>query len=103
MVECTPPPRGRVAVPGCGRGHDARFLARHGYAVTGFDFAPAAVRAARTLARLEGAELTVEQRDVFGLAADYPHAFDGVWEYTCYCAIDPQRRDDYVRAMADII
>ena len=23
FVEATPPPRGRVAVPGCGRGHDA--------------------------------------------------------------------------------
>ena len=103
MVEDTPPPRGRVAVPGCGRGHDARFLARHGYTVTGFDFAPVAIRAARTLARLERIEVTFEQRDVFGLAPDYTDAFDGVWEYTCYCAIDPGRRDDYVRAMADIL
>src|SRR5437016_1257401 len=46
LVEATPPPRGRVAVPGCGRGHDARLLARHGYDVTGFDFSPAAVSAA---------------------------------------------------------
>jgi methyl halide transferase len=31
FVEQTPPPRGRVAVLGCGRGHDARFLAARGY------------------------------------------------------------------------
>src|SRR6185503_17291959 len=31
-----PPPRGTVAVPGCGRGHDARLLARQGYRVIGF-------------------------------------------------------------------
>ena len=103
LVEHTPPPRGRVAVPGCGRGHDARFLARQGYAVTGFDFAPAAVAAARTLARMEGVDVTFEERDVFTLPADHPHAFDGVWEYTCYCAIDPRRRDAYVDAMARII
>ncbi|MBM4441949.1 MAG: methyltransferase domain-containing protein [Candidatus Rokubacteria bacterium] len=103
FVERTPPPRGRVAVPGCGRGHDARFLARHGYDVTGFDFSPAAIEAARALARAEKADVGFEARDVFSLAADYTHAFDGVWEYTCYCAIDPRRRDEYVRVLARII
>ena len=48
-------------------------------------------------------DVTFEQRDIFGLAADYTHAFDGVWEYTCYCAIDPRRRDEYVRTLAQII
>ena len=32
FVERTPPAPGRVAVPGCGRGHDVRFLARRGHA-----------------------------------------------------------------------
>ena len=40
----------RLAVPGCGRGHDARLLAAAGYAVTGFDFAEAAIAAARARA-----------------------------------------------------
>jgi SAM-dependent methyltransferase len=103
FVETTPPPRGRVAVPGCGRGHDARFLARHGYDVTGFDFSPAAVAAAETLARDEKIDVAFERRDIFGLPADYTHAFDGVWEYTCYCAIDPRRRSEYVEALARIV
>jgi SAM-dependent methyltransferase len=103
FVEATPPPRGRVAVPGCGRGHDARFLARHGYEVTAFDFSPAIVAVAEKLARDEGVDVSFEQRDVFGLPADYTHAFDGAWEYTCYCAIDPRRRDEYVDALARII
>ena len=103
FVEATPPPRGRVAVPGCGRGHDARFLARHGYDVTGFDFSPAAVTAAEKIAKLEKVDVTFEQRDIFGLAADSTHAFDGVWEYTCYCAIDPRRRDAYVETLARIV
>ena len=103
FVTTTPPPRGRVAVPGCGRGHDARFLARHGYDVTGFDFSPAAVQAAAALARRTKTAVAFQQRDVFRLAADYTHAFDGVWEYTCYCAIDPRRRDEYVASLARII
>ena len=32
------------------------------------------------------------QRDLFTLGRDYGHAFDGIWEYTCFCAIEPRRR-----------
>ena len=103
FIETTPPPRGRVAVPGCGRGHDARFLARRGYDVVGFDFSPAAVTAARALAKRERVDVEFEQRDIFTLGREYAHAFDGVWEYTCFCAIDPARRDAYVRTMAAIL
>jgi methyl halide transferase len=97
------PPGARVAVPGCGRGHDARLLARHGYAVTGFDFAEAAVTEARQLAARERAVLTFEQRDVFTLASDYRGAFDAAWEYTCFCAIDPDRRAEYARVLHDLL
>jgi SAM-dependent methyltransferase len=95
--------RARVAVPGAGRGHDARLLARHGYRVTAFDFADSAVAEARRLAALDGVDVVVEQRDVFALGLDYPGAFDGVWEYTCFCAIDPARRAEYVRALHAIL
>lgn len=103
LVETTPPPRGRVAVPGCGRGHDARFLASRGYEVVGFDFAQAAVEAARRLARQEGVNAHFEPRDIFTLDRDFGQAFDGIWEYTCYCAIDPRRRAEYLKVMAAIL
>jgi SAM-dependent methyltransferase len=103
FIDTTPPPPGRVAVPGCGRGHDARFLAARGYDAVGIDFAPAAIGAARALARREGVDVAFEQRDVFALPRDHAHAFDGAWEYTCYCAIDPARRAEYVRALAAIV
>ncbi len=89
-------PGERIAVPGCGRGHDARFLARQGYRVWGFDFAEAPIREARALAAEARVEVVFEQRDVFGLAADYRGFFDGLWEYTSFCAIDPARRPEYV-------
>jgi SAM-dependent methyltransferase len=103
LVDTTPPPRGRVAVPGCGRGHDARLLASRGYAVTGFDFADAAIEEARRLARAAGVAVTFEQRDIFGLGREYASAFDGVWEYTCYCAIEPRRRAEYLATVAAIL
>ncbi|HBH00983.1 MAG TPA: SAM-dependent methyltransferase [Candidatus Rokubacteria bacterium] len=103
FVERTPPPRGRVAVPGCGRGHDVRFLARHGYDAVGFDFSPPAVAAARALARAEGVAAEFLERDIFSLPHDFTNAFDGIWEYTCFCAIDPARRAEYVRTMATIL
>jgi methyl halide transferase len=103
FIDSTPPPRGRVAVPGCGRGHDARFLAVRGWQVTGLDFSTAAVTAARALAGRDGVDVAFEQRDIFRLPREYAHAFDGVWEYTCFCAIDPARRAEYVRAMAEIV
>jgi SAM-dependent methyltransferase len=93
----------RVAVPGCGRGHDARLLAHRGYRVWGFDFAPAAVSTARELAAHEGVEVVFEERDIFGLARDYQGAFDGIWEYTCFCAVDPARREEYADLMRAIL
>ena len=103
FVRTTPPPRGRVAVVGCGRGHDARFLAAEGYDVTAVDFSTAALEAARALARRDGVRVTFEQRDIFSLPQTHAHAFDGVWEYTCYCAIDPRRRREYVDVMRAIV
>ena len=103
-----PPPRNaaagaRIAVPGAGRGHDARLLARRGHRVTAFDFSEAAVAEARRLAVAEAVELTVERRDVFTLPRDHAGAFDGIWEYTCFCAIDPDRRDEYARVLHAIL
>ena len=99
----SPPPMGRVAVLGCGRGHDCRLLANAGYRVWGFDFASQAIREAQSLANEERLDIIFEQRDIFDLAADYGGFFDGVWEYTCFCAIDPGRRSEYVKLVRKIL
>ena len=103
LVDTTAPPRGRVAVPGCGRGHDARFLASRGYDVVAFDFAPAALDAARELAQRDQVDVDFEAQDIFTLGRDYAHAFDGLWEYTCFCAIDPRRRREYIDVVATVL
>src|SRR4030095_9863609 len=68
--------------------------------LTGFAFTPAALAAARALARRDRVKVAFEPRDVFTLGRDLPNAFDGVWDYTCFCAIDPARRAEYVRSLA---
>lgn len=85
--------RGRVFVPGCGLGHDARWLAEHGLKVTGGDIAPLALEKARAL----DAEGRVEFRlvDVFSPPDDMCGAFDLVWEHTCLCALPPEMRTKY--------
>ena len=40
---------------------------------------------------------------VFTLAGECTNAFDGVWEYTCLCAIDPARRREYVDVLRAIV
>jgi len=58
---------------------------------------------ATALAREESLDIVFEQRDIFDLARDYRGFFDGVWEYTCFCAIDPARRPEYVRLVREIL
>mgnify|MGYP002526737564 CR=1 FL=1 len=55
-------PPGQALVPGCGRGHDARALAKAGWSVTGLDLAPSSVPLAKRLADEEG--LAIDYRVV---------------------------------------
>jgi SAM-dependent methyltransferase len=89
---------GRVLVPGCGAGHDVRALARQGLEVVGLDVAPLALEAARGFPR-EGTE-HYELGDFFDRPAALRGTFDGIFEHTCFCAIDPARRGAYAEAAA---
>ena len=90
-----PPGGGDLAVLGCGRGHDVRAAARLGWRATGVDFAPRAIADARTLSTREVTDVHFVRADIFDLPPDLG-PFDVVLEHTCFCAIDPSARDDYV-------
>jgi SAM-dependent methyltransferase len=101
-------PGSRVAVPGCGRGHDLRAWARAGYRVTGFDIVPAAVAEARQLLAWntrpdEELEVEVLCRDVLGLGLEFAGRFDLVYDYTCFCALPVHLRPAYGREVAAIV
>lgn len=93
---------GRMIVPGAGRGHDAREFARHGFQVVAVDFAEDAARAMRELMTPD-ARHEILQEDFFQLPAKYDGTFDYALEYTCYCAIDPKRRDEYADTIARLL
>jgi SAM-dependent methyltransferase len=96
------PVGGRALVVGCGGGNDARLLASQGFEVVGIDVAEKAVERAREIAAEQGIELTFRHADLFALPEDLS-GFDLVLEHTCFCAIDPARRDDYVDAVASVL
>jgi len=89
--------RGSVCVPGCGTGHDARVWARAGFAVTGCDLAPSAIRISRERTAAAGLQARFMQADF--LRDEPPERFDWVFEHTLFCAIDPADRDEYARAL----
>lgn len=91
--------RGNVLVPGCGLGHDVVEIAKRTAAeqVVGLDVSPTAVKLARS--QSESPSETYEQGDLFNLKAHHIGGYDWVWEHTCFCAIDQERREDYVDAV----
>ncbi|MDD5200736.1 MAG: methyltransferase domain-containing protein [Terrimicrobiaceae bacterium] len=88
--------RGHVLVPGCGSGHEVRELARAGAEPIGLDVAPSAINFADSQPRV-GPE-RYRLADFFELPPELAEAFDWVFEHTCFCAIEPDRRVDYVTA-----
>src|SRR5512140_962317 len=95
-------PPGRMLVPCAGRGHDAREFARRGFDVTAVDFSEYAVREMKKLADPD-APMEVLQHDMFALPPTFDGAFDYVLQYTCFCAIDPKRRQDYADLVARLL
>jgi methyl halide transferase len=87
-------PAQRIAVPGCGSGHDVLALARAGCAVTAIDYAQAAVTLTRDRLAAAGAAAEVVQADVLQWQPASP--LDAVYEQTCWCALHP----DHWRAYA---
>jgi hypothetical protein len=97
------PSPGSMIVLGCGRGHDAIYFARHGFTVVGVDFAPSAIADARSAAKVEQVSVDFIQHDIFTLDEGYDHKFDYVLEHTCFAAIPPQRRQEYVQLVKRLL
>lgn len=90
------PENAAVLVPGCGTGHDVALLAELGMDVLGLDISGLAV--AKAGKNYPHHKCAFRVGDLFDPdLGEGP--FDVVWEHTCYCAIPPSRRDDYVGAV----
>jgi SAM-dependent methyltransferase len=89
--------RGSVCVPGCGTGHDVRAWAKAGFDVLGVDLAPSAIALSRE--RTAAAGLSAEFQLADFLQDNPPRQFDWLFEHTLFCAINPEQRDAYERAV----
>ncbi|MBI5546885.1 MAG: methyltransferase domain-containing protein [Deltaproteobacteria bacterium] len=90
----------RVFVPGCGRGHEAAYLARQGARVEAVDYAPEAIEAARQrYPDVPG--LTFEVADAFHAPPAAQGRFDAVVDRAMLCAIESSDRPRYLRACAE--
>ena len=91
---------GTVLVPGCGTGHDVRAIATAETEATpiGLDLSATAIAACQQHLPIGSEQYCVG--DLYALPEALRGTCDWVWEHTCFCAIDPTRRDDYVTAVA---
>ena len=99
------PAKGRVLVPGGGRGHDAVLFAERKYEVDLVDFAPLALEAALIEASRQKQAIFAYRQDFFDLPKLPYHAgsYDILLEYTMFCAIDPELRPAYAKAAAALL
>ncbi len=105
------PLRGEMLVPGCGWGHDVRLLASVSSPeahIIGMDLAKSAVRGARSRTPAEDfPQVSYVLSDFLKPAEVEVHApadrFDCVFEHTLFCAINPDRRDQYVESVKSFV
>lgn len=83
----------KVIVPGAGRAYDVKSLAGQGVKALGVDISALAVSSAVTDEIVVGDFLN-------DCGAEWQVDVEGLWEHTCFCAIDPALRPRYVEAAA---
>ncbi len=86
----------RVLVLGAGSGNDAAHFASLGHHVTAVDFSDEAIERAQKKFS-EQQNLKFVKTDLFSLPTDYVGNFDMIFEHTCFCAVDPERRSEITK------
>lgn len=92
-------PAGSALDLGCGTGTNAITLARHGWRVTGVDFAPKAVQTARRKAAEAGLHITFHAADVTDLSM-LTDPYDYVLDIGCLFVLGTEGRLRYARELA---
>ena len=92
-----------ICILGAGNGWDAINFAVMGHMVTAIDFAESAVKNMQIATEQNNLEIDIRHMDIFDLNQVYTNHFDIVLEYTCFCAIDPSRRRDYLQMVRHIL
>ena len=92
-----------ICILGAGNGWDALYFAEKGHEVTAVDFADSAITNMTNSAKKKNLNLNILHEDIFNLEKLYDAQFDIVLEYTCYCAIDPNKRTNYIEMVNTLL
>ena len=92
-----------IFVPGAGNGYDPLYFASKGHNVTAVDFSKEAVKHMNVYAKKKQIDINIINQDIFNLDINLFNKFDYIVEYTCFCAIDRQRRLDYIKIMNNLL
>lgn len=98
-------PTGKIAVLGCGTGHDCLLFTKYNFEVTGIDFAPSAIAATHQKfdkAGVSGTKGFLLERNVFDIH-EYDGYYDYILEHCFFSAIDPANRRTYVYTVKDLL
>jgi thiopurine S-methyltransferase len=102
----------RVLVPLCGKSLDLGWLAGQGREVVGVELSEIAARQVLADAEFEDAgshralrdgRLTVLVGDIFDATPEAVGTFDAVWDRAALVALDPPRRERYVRTVRSLL
>jgi len=85
----------KICIPGCGKGHDALYLASKGHDVFAIDFSSKAINYIKD--KNIYPNLHIIEKDFFNLTEDFYNFFDVIFEYTFFCAINISKRSEYVK------
>jgi len=94
---------GKMLITGCGKGFDAVMAAGKGFKVTAIDFSATAIGFAKQLAEENKADIHFLNEDIFLLDQKYNESFDYIYEYTTYCAINPERRNEFAVKISSLL
>ena len=94
---------GKVCILGCGNGYDAISFSKKGFSVTAVDFARTPINNLQIAARSLSLSIETIKKDIFDLIPDYSSQFDYIIEQTCFCAIDPRKRQQYGNLVHDLL
>jgi SAM-dependent methyltransferase len=94
-------PSGRVLVPGCGTGYDLATLAREDREVVGIDLSDDARTAFLAEHPSLPGSVVYEVTDFFSYAP--ARGFEFVWDYTFFCALDPDQRSAWSQTMKRLV
>jgi SAM-dependent methyltransferase len=95
-------PASRALDLGCGTGTNVITLAKHGWQVSGVDFASVAIQAARRKARQAGVQADLQVGDVTDLH-QLSGPFDLVLDLGCFHTLSPQGRQKYIRNLQRLL